>query len=390
LSLLVMTKTLGLALVPLTFLVFLFLKPKIKTFKLTLTHYLTSAIIIAPYLFWKITFSLNSTLGYPKELTTNRLITNLTYNLITFINWYINYIGYAILATGIIFGIYFIAGYFVKKKQNLKTLYILTSLSSLLFIFLASNHSSGYELLHNSPFVFFTYRPIGRYIATIFPFIILTGFIVYKNKLINKSKLLFASLITSMILVISTQLTLSPLFPINNASLTYFGLLQYIIEFLLYSKTTFDTVFHWGSFIIIGLLLLTTPLLVYKLRNKINFTKLIFLFLILNILLASAVHIWNVESYWADNDQTKMGKWINDNINNDKIILMDTTSCNLDNKDKVNTELCVDGGFKSTVIGLWIINPIITKGKADYLITTEEKKLTLIKQIGVFKLYENT
>jgi len=179
----------------------------------------------------------------------------------------------------------------------------------------------------------------------------------------------------------------------NNSSLTFLGILQYGIEFIIYNKTSYEPIFHWGSFLIILGILAIIPFILIKIKRK-HIISLVIIFLVLNTSLAYTVHTWNVNSYWLDNNQTELGKWINDNIEQDQVILIDTRDCEKISKYNLNEMLCSKSNLKSSYIGLWINNPIIIgdpsiEKNADYVITTRAiDKLKLIKKIGNFSLYK--
>lgn len=387
-----LTKIVAFALVPVALIAYLFLRKEVKLAGI-ISHYILAGVTVVPYILWRIFSSAQKSFNYADTVSTQKLFDNITSNGITFINWNINYAGYLILAGGVIFAIYFIAGLFLKKEKNLKIIYMITSLSSLFFIFLAANHSSTNFLLHNSPFMFYSYRPLGRYIAAIFPFVMLVGFIVYKKNLTDYKKLMLSTIITSAILVISSQLTLSALFPINNSDLSFIGVLKYLLEYLIYSKTSFEVIFYCGSFLLTAIILATLPFVMLKIRKSKALIPLIFIFLIINFSLAYTVHTWNINTYWTNNNQMLMGQWINKNIAKDKVVMIDIRDCTLRDKEGLNDNLCYGDTAHGSIIGFFINNPIVIedpskKDNSDYLVTQSNRENTkLVKEFGKFKLY---
>jgi len=381
----ILTKSLGYAFIPVCFFMFLFFRKKWYNL---LFHYAGIALVFIPFQLRRMSLG-PDVLGYSNASTVGKLIKNLTVNFPSFVNWHINYMGYVLLAIGLFFAIYFIALLFTKKDEKLRILFYLTLIVGFFSIFIASNHSSvTYIINHNSPFVWFTGRPLGRYIASIFPFVMLLGFIGYKKDLVSVRNLKIATIISAVILFISTQLTLASLFPLNNSSLSFLGAFQYGIEYILYDKTALIPWFYWGSFVLIGILLFLVPFLLFKLRKNRFIVPLIFLFLIMNFILSFGAHLWNVDNYWENNDQVILGKWIDENIAEDKIILIDTNDCDWKNKADLNTYLCPEDGTRSSVLAMWVSNPVVLEGKHDYVVTIADMDLELVKEVGNFKLYK--
>jgi len=388
----ILTRMNGVALIPVAFLAYLFFRKSIR-FKNIILHYIALALVFMPYFIWLNFYKANSILGYPTRSIS--LMDKFALKLPLMINWHINYIGYLGLAIGAFFLIYFIAGFFVKKDYRLKVLYVISSLSGFFLIFLAADHCSLLDPIFrfSFPFTFYSYRPLGRYIAAIFPFVMLLGFILYKKDVCSNKMLKWSTFATILIFLISSQMTLSPLFPVNNISLTFVGLMKYIVEYLLYAKTSFDVAFHWGSFLIIASFFTLLPFVMFKLRKTKIIIPLLFLFLVMNIFASYTIHIWNVETYWANNDHDSMGKWVNNNIEKDRVIMIDTRHCGHFNKNELNDHICAPD-LKSSLVGIWIINPIeignpYESYNADYLITMESLDYSwkLEKNFGNLNLY---
>src|SRR3989344_1811190 len=217
---------------------------------------------------------------------------------ISLVNWIVLHWGYIILATGIIFGIFAIVGIIKNYRSNSNEgrLHLLVLITASLYVFIASNHAAG-GVLYNTPFSFFTGRLSGRYIDVVLPLIFLIGFINF-NKYYDKINKYIIGTSISMLFI--AQLAITPLFPVNNLSLTHIGIFKYIVEFLLFNKTDFDVVFSWTSFIIIGIALALWCLSFIYLK-KINFTKLATIMIIFFTVLSVsvyAINYYNTKTYW--------------------------------------------------------------------------------------------
>lgn len=391
LGLVIATKTIGYALLPLAFLGFLLLRRRLGITRL-ISHYSSAFLVILPFYLMRQAASASDTfMGYPKSITSAGLINNLTSNIITFLNWHINYIGYLFLGIGVFFGIYFIAGLFSKKEERLKAIYTLSALGTFLLVFISASFSSSGALQHNSPFIFYTYRAMGRYVEAALPLILLLGFIAYRKNIANIRAIKIAAIASSLVMLVSTQLTLSSLFPPNNISLTFLGAFKAALNYAFYSNPV-DIAFHWGSFMIVAVILASLPLILLAIRKTRFMVPLMIIFIAGNTLLAYGVHIWNVENYWANNDQASMGRWINENIDSGKTIMIDTANCLLKSKEDLNSYICSDTIPKSSYLGVFITTPLeygeSSSGKADYFVSLNKaENYTLVKEFGTIRLY---
>ncbi|MFH1972221.1 MAG: glycosyltransferase family 39 protein [archaeon] len=375
----ILTKAIGYALIPACFFIFLFLRGK---FKNVIYHYLALGLLFIPYQYWKAVSNPKMPLGYSNSGTIGKVIANLTTNIASFINWNINYIGFIMLALGVVFVIVFLALIFTKKEKDFKTLFSVVVVVSFFTVLLAVNSSAfsvnGAPYITWHGFTWYLGRPLGRYIASVLPFIFLVGFIGFQKRLISYRKFKIFALISIIVLAISTYLTLSSLFPVNNSSLTLFGTLQLGLKY----------VFADWSYFLIGLIFILLPLIaIFIYKKKKIVIGLVFFFLLVSCLLAYSIHLYNMESYWANNDQVILGKWIDDNL--EGIIVIDTRDCEWHSKEDMNNYLCTGDDTRSSVVGMWVNNPVIVSDTpdGDYFVTIRDMNMELVKEVGKFKVY---
>jgi hypothetical protein len=295
--------------------------------------------------------------------------------LLNFTSWIILYLGGLLLATG---GYFFINSLkTIKKitKKNKESIFITICLAISVFVILiAANHN-----LHINSIAtllpWLTGRLIMRYVDILLPLIIILGFIGLKNKTKTKWPLNIILLITT---ILSTQLLFFPLFPSNNLSLTLIGVLQTIVPYL------------W----IISIILLICLLAIWFLQNKKTIVYLLLGLFIISSIFSYAITIYNVETYWYDSEQNELGLWINENIDQDKIIMLDIDSEGKIEKlnqiylyEKPNADLFF------SILGFWVKNPTkvgsIEDEDYDYFITSKELDMEIIKETENFKIYPN-
>jgi len=312
---------------------------------------------------------------------------------ISLVNWIVLHWGYIILATGIIFGIFAIVGIIKNYRSNSNEgrLHLLVLITASLYVFIASNHTAG-GVLYNTPFSFFTGRLNGRYIDVVLPLIFLIGFINF-NKYYDKINKYIIGTSISMLFI--AQLAITPLFPVNNLSLTHIGIFKYIVEFLLFNKTDFDVVFSWTSFIIIGIALALWCLSFIYLK-KINFTKLATIMIIFFTVLSVsvyAINYYNTKTYWFNGDQMQMGYFFNSMEKDHKLtVMIDERDCNgkisrLDQKTLCENKI-------SSIVGFFINENIVVgdpekEDDYDYVITRHELDMDIVKAKNGLYLYKN-
>jgi len=114
----------------------------------------------------------------------------------------------------------------------------------------------------------------------------------------------------------------------------------------------------------------------------------------MNFTMAYSVHTWNINTYWSNNNQALLGKWVEQNIGKNKVIMIDIRDCTLKGKEGLNDNLCYNDKMHSSLAAFWISNPIIIgypsqEDNADYLISMHENDdYLLINTFGNFKIYK--
>ena len=335
-------------------------------------------VIISPWMirnFYLYGFNLKLLFG-PYAQSALNIVTK--FKLMNYIIKFLVYISYLILASLIIFP-FKLTNIFNKKNLNFLILLIPLLIATLV---IAANHGSRVVF-----FEWFTGRYIGRYVDFLLPLIFIGGFIgAERIKVINKATVA----IFSFFLVIGSLLTLHSLFPLNNMSLTWAGVLKYIFEFFFYDKIDYSIRLFTGSIIFFIALFLLLFILLLFLEKTFSLKKLLpyfFIFLILLNLLNYSVDYYDSKVNWYDQEQMQLGLWLN-NYDSGKIsnVLFDEESCGQLTKAE-QEKICGGAGNDRTVIGYWLNDNIfvgdISKAQEyDYVISKNELDLPLIKKSG--------
>ena len=335
-------------------------------------------VIISPWMirnFYLYGFNLKLLFG-PYAQSALNIVTK--FKLMNYIIKFLVYISYLILASLIIFP-FKLTNIFNKKNLNFLILLIPLLIATLV---IAANHGSRVVF-----FEWFTGRYIGRYVDFLLPLIFIGGFIgAERIKVINKATVA----IFSFFLVIGSLLTLHSLFPLNNMSLTWAGVLKYIFEFFFYDKIDYSIRLFTGSIIFFIALFLLLFILLLFLEKTFSLKKLLpyfFIFLILLNLLNYSVDYYDSKVNWYDQEQMQLGLWLN-NYDSNKIsnVLFDEESCGQLTKAE-QEKICGGAGNDRTVIGYWLNDNIfvgdVSKAQEyDYVISKNELDLPLIKKSG--------
>ncbi len=313
-----------------------------------------------------------------------KLINSVTVLILPFANWILLYLGYLLFSSGIIFGIYALLCYKIKDK-NLKILFSLFLLSSLIFVLAAANESSSFRIFFESPFLFFTRRPLGRYVECVTPLLVLLGFIGFEKIKINNPNWKKLLLYSSCLLLLTSQLTIAPLFPFNNSNVTALGVGKYILDITFVGKFV-DTQIVYPSFFILALVLVVLPW--FFLKKKSWQPKLIMIFFIVSSIAAFGVTYKESEK-WSQSPQMKFGHEIEKEYPSSKIILFDERDCVEQLSLTQEGEIC-EKSKKSTLMGFWLNKDIIIGNvetqKADLVISKHQLNLKKVKDLngGVF------
>ncbi|MBS3175065.1 glycosyltransferase family 39 protein [Candidatus Woesearchaeota archaeon] len=313
-------------------------------------------------------FSISGFLGHYTGEITNQS----TYYFRSLMFWIITYLSYLWIAALIIFPVFLLSNLKEKfKDPKMKILLLLTFITITIVIFGASQHAAKGYVKEKLLIPEINGRSIGRYVDTALPIIIILGLISY-YKYNNKKQIKKLFLISAIPAIISSQLLFFKLFPVNNISLTLFGVIDFIIETLI-NKIT--------AIIIVTILILILIAIACKLYNNKKLIPIIFLIFILTGITSLAITSYS-SKIWENNPQVKLSEWINDNIPKTAKILIDEDYCGIFNKENIDV-LCPKG--KSTALtALWITNTVfidkINSNNYDYIITKKQLSLEVIKK----------
>ncbi len=382
-------RVLALVLIPVVFVVWLFRRTK---FVNLIWHYGFALLCVIPIFFRNVgTYggsAMAVTGGYGGPLA---FMGNFMTNPLGFFNWIALYFAYALIATGFIFGFYFLLGLKVKDK-DFKLLYMITGISFIVNVLVIANQANGSDLLYNSPFFpLFSNRPIGRYFDMTLSLVLLVGYISFEKFEFKEKFIKFAIGFSSLILLLGTQLTIAALFPFNNMALSLLGVLDLFLEWLFYGSIFLE--FTWLPFIIIACILFIIPytLLLFR-KNK----NLVFYlgagFIVLTTVVSFCLISFNAAHYWGDSDQAELGHWFNENVEGNVLLDERFVSDKL-TKYTLNEEL-FNVRNEWSLFGFWV-NEEIRVGSPyniegfDYLVSMDENLgYDIIKKEGDFILYE--
>lgn len=297
----------------------------------------------------------------------------------SFFIWSIFYTAIIILSTGIIGSIPIIPKIKeIKEKHPLMANLFYTTI--ILTVFLVAYYALTTNVKAESILSFLKGRPIGRYIDYILPLIVIMTIIAAKLKPIITLK---QSALVYFILVLSTPIVFFQLFPLNNISTSWIG----TIRFMLGKQTIPITI------MIFSVIYLIMVSIAHKITNKQKVISFLFIFFItINILNFSL--IYQNSKIWSNSEQFKLGKWINNNIQEQTTFLIDQDSCTSADFKNSDASLGPPPFCKWTKVGIWINNKLIvdkvnTAKPHEYIITKQKLDKILIKNFGTTYLYKN-
>ena len=300
----------------------------------------TALLIISPWLWNNYLIQGNILGGYSEEAST---IFSLNEFLLKYLVQFILYIGLLVISAGIFLPIK------ISKKIFSKLDFAILSLSSIFFtLIMASNHNitATATSLPDLPAKYFPWlagRLIGRYIDVVLPLVIILGLFCLEDKINLKKKIAY-----SLLLIFSSQLLLTTLFPSNHVSTAYLGLFNHLLLLI----TSFPI-----NLIIIGIILGIIPFIFYKLNFKKTINLFIIFFILLNILNFTLIY-YDSNIYWYKGDQMQLGLWLDSHDPEISTILFDKRDCS-DRILKLNqSSICEPSGF-TTIIGVWLNDEII-------------------------------
>ncbi len=337
---------------------------------------LVSLIVVSPWLIRNIALfgpSLKGIIGqYSSEVTKE-----VSYYFRSLIFWLIIYTSHIFLALWIIFpGLAFLNLKNKIKTYKNKIFVILIILTTMFILLGAAQHAAKSSIKEKTLIPNINGRPIGRYVDTALPILLIAALVTYyKYNLKGLSKFTLISIIP---IIIGSQLFYFQLLPANNISLTLFGIMKNIL-----TKITNQ---HLGiiittSLLIIGCIISYT-LLQKKDIKKLKIIPILAIILILTSLASYSITIYSSKTYWENNPQIKLSKWLNKNIPKNEPILIDEEFCGVLNKE--NQGVLCTRGRSTTLIGVWITNPVfikkINEPNYKYIITKRKLDLKLIQQ----------
>ncbi|MEK6816195.1 MAG: glycosyltransferase family 39 protein [Nanoarchaeota archaeon] len=271
---------------------------------------------------------------------------NIGWNFFSRLYWSLMHFSYAIIATGIVFFLISIFTMFNKEDKKLKVLSWLSFMSITSASIVSGVHSGANADWKDA-------IPHGRYLAMAFPMIILIGLIAMDRGYLQRIRWRHILSITA-VFILSYPLVTFSMFPVNNISMVYLGILQKMLSHK----------------IIIALFILS-PLVLLLLR-KLTFKKasaLSLMFFVLVSMMGYSVIAYSSNYIWYNYDVSKLGRWVNDNINHKETILYDNHPFGGNFKQETP---------KTSYIlysGMWFSNPIRNNnGEYDsrYLISANE------------------
>lgn len=388
LGLLFLTRAISGFIIPTFFVTYIFLRKKIN-FSRAIMHYTAALITVIPWFIrngLKYGFTPKGLLGQYSMLGA-KVTTTLNELIVPFINWFVLYFGYLILTTGVFFGIYFLLSLYIKEKEY-KVLFSLFSAIIFFTLIGATNESASLRILYESPFKFFTRRPIGRYADPASLLMLIGGFISYIKLGFLKSKFFKFSMFTSLILAISSQLNIAPLLPFNNQSLALFGTLKYFIHYIL--SLSIEN-FYWIIFILFLIIFATIPLLFNIKLFARRCVTITIIFFIASSSLAFAINV-KTSNDWSNSEQLIFSKSVGENIIG-KRILFDQDNCGERVTKNDFMTICQKNKIDS-VIGFWMndkieIGDVEQANKYDYVLTSKKMNYKIINNIKeMLYLYE--
>jgi len=297
--------------------------------------------------------------------------------------WIILYLGYLLLSSLFIYTIFSLQ---LIKKKEYSNLLVISAITVILTIIMAANHNVGAISL-NSFFLWLPGRPLGRYVDVLMPLIVILGMIGLNQKEKISKKWFF---ILSPIVIFSSLLMFFPLFPLNNLSLSWLGVLSVGVNYFVN-----NLLIQWILFTIFISMLF---LLIYKF-TKLNPKKIVLgtiIFFMLLGFLNYAIISYNSKTYWANGDQFKMGQFMNEFDPLPSNILLDSRyDATISKNDQTGIYQNLSSSYSSSIIGFWlndnlfIGNPEELNKDIDYIYTKTNLNKKLIKRIGDFRIYSS-
>ena len=389
-SLAIMTKVIGFALIPVVFLAYLFFKKRLYLkAKNIFLHYFAMVVILIPFIVNIVIKLSNKTAEESSSsiyyILLNGLIKNsLPSKILGYLNWSLFHLSYLFLATGVLFSVYFIIGLIKKKEigfeeENLKLLYFLTIILTVITIFGIITAFYGFAAGASNV------RIVGRYFANLLPLIFLLGYISFEKTEFNQKKIRILLIVVCLVLLVSlfaTNFLYSQLFPLNNQDVAYIGLVKYVITNFLHLSLNYSLLAYSSVFLILISLF-------YFRDNKKHLIYLAVLIILLNSIIAYSITYYN-SSQWSKSEQYELAIWMNKyDPQTSKILIEESSNGKINRELQSLNEKTRKSGFIS-YIGFWLNDELYfekSTEKMDYRITKEKlDKELLYETSGKLKI----
>ena len=389
-SLAIMTKVIGFALIPVVFLAYLFFKKRLYLkAKNIFLHYFAMVVILIPFIVNIVIKLSNKTAEESSSsiyyILLNGLIKNsLPSKILGYLNWSLFHLSYLFLATGVLFSVYFIIGLIKKKEigfeeENLKLLYFLTIILTVITIFGIITAFYGFAAGASNV------RIVGRYFANLLPLIFLLGYISFEKTEFNQKKIRILLIVVCLVLLVSlfaTNFLYSQLFPLNNQDVAYIGLVKYVITNFLHLSLNYSLLAYSSVFLILISLF-------YFRDNKKHLIYLAVLIILLNSIIAYSITYYN-SSQWSKSEQYELALWMNKyDPQTSKILIEESSNGRINRELQSLNEKTRKSGFIS-YIGFWLNDELYfekSTEKMDYRITKEKlDKELLYETSGKLKI----
>ncbi|MBI2107149.1 glycosyltransferase family 39 protein [Candidatus Woesearchaeota archaeon] len=311
-------------------------------------------------------------------------------------SWTLLYISFLVLASGVIFFLMSFSTLFSKDKK-VRDFSLLVFLSVILLSLIIAIPNIKAVSFYDTFLPWLLGRPVGRYIDLVLPLVILLGFLGF-NEYEKKRKNFGVSFsVTAFFVIFGSILLFFPLFPVNNVSLTWLGILNSIIGFL-FGKGLEETSFSLINYIILtaflSLVLLAIAFLHYN--KRLNLKKILpfmFIFFFVSGLGVFAINYYDSSKYWYNGDLMQAGLWLNNyDSGNYKVLIDERYEGKIWKKDQ-SSLYEGEGNNSVTVIGFWINNEIRIGNVENpdgfkYIISKDSLDLNLVHAQGEIKIYE--
>jgi hypothetical protein len=308
-----------------------------------------------------------------------------------FLLWIFLYAGFLILASGIIPSTFF-CGVFsrkpIKEKKNEgRQIFTILLLISIVFTFVIGAYHNA-----TSPSYSFSWlpgRPMGRYVDFLIPLLLIGGFLgicdekVDRKELIKKTRICFGAL-----LVMASLLTIFPLLPANNLSLSWAGTINVLLNFIFFKRTAIGgTFFSIWLVLFFAVFFLGVLAFSNKIAEKTNFRQAIVILSVFFLLINGinfALTSYNSINFWDRGEQNQIGKWFNKYDAEYSKILFDKEDCT-EQLTRDRQEGICDKGHISTLMGFWMNDDIRISNVGDakdydYVVSRKKLDYEILKE----------